>query len=119
MLSAFAARSLRPKRIPRNPMTRFALWIAVASVMAACVDRTPKSLGAPFNENSVSVAEGKRADIGSSVTLRGTLTEKCPVAGCWFVLRDQSGVIKVETRDAGFVVVDVPLHASVTVAGRL
>jgi hypothetical protein len=28
-------------------------------------------------------------------------------------------VIKVDTKDAGFVVVDVPLQASLTVAGRL
>jgi hypothetical protein len=35
------------------------------------------------------------------------------------MLRDESGVIKVDTKDAGFVVVDVPLQMSVTVAGRV
>ncbi len=35
------------------------------------------------------------------------------------MLRDESGVIKVDTKDAGFVVVDVPLQVSVTVAGRV
>jgi hypothetical protein len=47
------------------------------------------------------------------------MIEKCPEAGCWFVLRDESGAIKVDTKDAGFVVVGVPLQVSLTVAGRL
>jgi len=47
------------------------------------------------------------------------MTQKCPVAGCWFMLRDDTGTIKVDTKNAGFVVVDVPLNASMTVAGRV
>lgn len=47
------------------------------------------------------------------------MTKKCPVAGCWFMLHDESGTIKVDTKNAGFVVVDVPLNSRITVAGRL
>jgi len=47
------------------------------------------------------------------------MIEKCPTAGCWFRLRDSTGVIKVDTKSAGFVVVDVPLEAKITVAGRV
>ena len=47
------------------------------------------------------------------------MIEKCPIAGCWFRLRDQTGVIKVDTKSAGFVVVDVPLERQVTVAGKV
>jgi len=52
-------------------------------------------------------------------TLSGVMIEKCPTAGCWFRLRDSTGVIKVDTKSAGFVVVDVPLEAKITVAGRV
>ena len=53
------------------------------------------------------------------VTLNGVMIEKCPVAGCWFRLRDRTGVIKVDTKPAGFVVVKVPLETTVTVAGKV
>ena len=53
------------------------------------------------------------------VTVHGALIEKCPVAGCWFRLRDGTGVIKVDTKSAGFVVVNVPLESQLTVAGKV
>lgn len=58
-------------------------------------------------------------DTPPQVTLRGVMVEKCPVAGCWFRLRDQTGIIKVDTKRAGFVVVNVPLEGTVTVAGKV
>ena len=35
------------------------------------------------------------------------------------MLRDKTGAIKVDTKDAGFVVTDVPVGAPVTVSGTL
>ena len=35
------------------------------------------------------------------------------------MLRDADGTIKVDTKNAGFVVVNVPLRSTVTVAGRV
>jgi len=61
----------------------------------------------------------RAGDTAPSVVLAGVMVEKCPVAGCWFRLRDQTGVIKVDTRNAGFVVVKIPLEAKVTVAGNV
>lgn len=61
----------------------------------------------------------KAGDTPTQVTLSGVLIEKCPVAGCWFRLRDNSGVVKVDTKAAGFVVVDVPLEKQMTVAGKV
>jgi uncharacterized protein YdeI (BOF family) len=52
------------------------------------------------------------------VTVRGVMIEKCPVAGCWFRLRDSTGVIKVDTKSARFAVVNVPLESQMTVAGK-
>ena len=56
---------------------------------------------------------------GAPITVKGTMVEKCPVAGCWFMLRDKSGVIRVDTKNAGFVVLDVPLNTPVKVSGTL
>lgn len=53
------------------------------------------------------------------VTLRGAIVEKCPTAGCWFILKDQTGLIKVDTKAAGFVVTQIPLDTIVTVSGKL
>ncbi len=54
-----------------------------------------------------------------TVTLRGEMVEKCPVAGCWFKLRDQTGIVRVDTKAAGFVVSDVSLHTQMTVQGKV
>jgi len=58
-------------------------------------------------------------DTPRQVTLSGQMIEKCPVAGCWFKLRDETGTIKVDTRSAGFVVVKVPLDSKVVVSGKI
>lgn len=47
------------------------------------------------------------------------MIEKCPVAGCWFRLQDNTATIKVDTKSAGFVVTDVPLQTTVTVSGKV
>lgn len=60
-----------------------------------------------------------QASPNSLVVLQGTLTKKCPVAGCWFMLQDSTGTIKVDTKNAGFVVTDIPLKTSVNIAGRV
>ncbi len=54
----------------------------------------------------------------AQVVMRGTMIEKCPVAGCWFRLQDPSGTIKVDTKAAGFVVSRIPVGATVTVGGK-
>ena len=56
---------------------------------------------------------------GKSVTLSGEMTEKCPVAGCWFMLKDKTGIVRVDTKASGFVVSDVPLHSTLTVTGTV
>ena len=60
----------------------------------------------------------KAGNTPPQVTVRGVMIEKCPVAGCWFRLRDGTGVIMVDTKSAGFVVVNVPLESALTVAGK-
>lgn len=66
--------------------------------------------------NIIAVRAG---DAPANVTLTGKLVEKCPTAGCWFYLQDATGIIKVDTKAAGFVVVNVPLQSMVTVSGKV
>lgn len=61
----------------------------------------------------------RAGDTPSELLIQGKLVEKCPQAGCWFRVQDGSGIVKVDTKTAGFVVTDVPLETVVTVAGKL
>ena len=47
------------------------------------------------------------------------MTKKCPVVGCWFMLTEGSRTIKVDTKEAGFVVTDVPVDTKMIVSGRI
>ena len=86
-------------------------WAAVAAA--------PAVLGtAPADTPVVTVAQAGRLTSATPVALQGEMIEKCPVAGCWFKLRDQTGVVRVDTKAAGFVVTDVPLHTQMRVQGR-
>ena len=35
------------------------------------------------------------------------------------MLKDKTGVVRVDTKSAGFVVSDVPLHTTMTVSGQI
>ncbi len=61
----------------------------------------------------------RAGDTPPQVTIRGVMIEKCPEAGCWLRVRDNTGVIRVDTKSSGFVVVNVPLESQVTVSGKI
>jgi uncharacterized protein YdeI (BOF family) len=61
----------------------------------------------------------RQAAAHAPVTVHGTMVEKCPVAGCWFILQDGTGRVRVDLKNAGFVVTDQPLGRPVTVSGTL
>lgn len=69
--------------------------------------------------SAVTVKELEKTSKAQKVTVRGEMIEKCPVAGCWFVLKDKTGTVRVDTKAAGFVVIDVPLHTEMTVSGSV
>lgn len=75
-------------------------------------------MGVPPTATASTIAAALAAAPGT-VTVEGAMIEKCPVAGCWFVIRDSSGTLKVDTKSAGFVVTEVPLQQRVTVTGTL
>jgi len=95
------------------------LALVFTVILAGCGSPSATILGRAPEGDPGSVAGVRAAPESSPATLCGVMVEKCPVAGCWFILRDDTGTIKVDTKDAGFVVVDVPLKTVMTVTGRV
>ena len=93
--------------------------VAAVLLSFGCERRHERKLGHAFEGEIISIATAKQLHPDSSAVVHGRLTEKCPVAGCWFVLHDSAGTIRVDTKSAGFVVVDIPLQTLVTVAGKI
>jgi uncharacterized protein YdeI (BOF family) len=86
---------------------------------AGCGQAKGKVLGKAPDGDLRTVLAARAGDTPQKVKLEGILVEKCPVAGCWFRLQDDTGVIKVDTKSAGFVVTEIPLQTKISVAGRL
>ena len=92
----------------------------VLLVQFGCRKAAQNTLGSPpAAVASMTALTASRAKQGERCTLHGEMIEKCPTAGCWFVLKDRSGTIHVDTKSAGFVVTSVPTHTEVTVTGVL
>lgn len=90
---------------------------ALPLLLTACSGGGSHTLGAPLTQASVTTVRDLKP-AAQPVALHGTMVEKCPVAGCWFMLRDKTGLVKVDTKGAGFVVSSVPLNTEVTVQGK-
>lgn len=108
-------------------MTRVAnlgCCLLIASALAGCGSHQAALLGKPpaaaVSSLAVSpVATAQHAKLAQVVKLTGTMSEKCPIAGCWFYMFDKTGKIKVDTKAAGFTVAEVPLQSQVTVTGKV
>lgn len=99
-------------------MRGLALFLGIF-LLFGCAQNNPKTLGKAPQGPAIKISLAKAKGDSATVTLYGTMIQKCPVAGCWFNLRDETGVIKVDTKAANFVVLDVPLQTSVTVSGLI
>ena len=100
-------------------MRVFAVLFAGILVSFGCSKREGLILGQAPKGDPCTITTVKTVGAGSSVVLNGTMIEKCPVAGCWFRLRDDTGTIKVDTRSAGFVVANIPVNSKLVVSGKL
>jgi uncharacterized protein YdeI (BOF family) len=94
------------------PLIAGALFLA-----SGCGVRQSSHLGATVDASHLTAVKGIEHASGP-ITLRGTMVEKCPVAACWFRLKDDTGVVKVDVKTSNFTVADVPLGATVTVTGK-
>jgi uncharacterized protein YdeI (BOF family) len=90
---------------------------ALGSALCGCAPSGSRSLGAGPEGTLTTVAAARSAT--ETITLTGRMTEKCPVAACWFKLQDKTGVVTVDVKAAGFVVSDVPVGATVTAYGKM
>lgn len=96
----------------------FQLVVFLALGVVGCHPKE-RVLGKLSGDRPSTILAVNAGDAPTKVLLQGTMIDKCPQAGCWFHLDDGTGVIKVDTKDAGFVVTDVPLNSKVKVAGSL
>jgi uncharacterized protein YdeI (BOF family) len=96
---------------------KIALQALALITLAGCSGSPSKVMGAPPSPTPVTLVSNVKPAGSSAITVQGTMIEKCPVAGCWFKLRDKTGVIKIDTKSAGFVVSEVPLNTEVIVSG--
>lgn len=92
-----------------------AMLTAGALALSGCAHSSATVLGKdPGTTHPTVVRDLKPA---SQVTLAGVMIEKCPTAGCWFMLKDGTGVVRVDTKSAGFTVTNVAVNTPVTVRG--
>ena len=90
---------------------RAVLSVITFIALSGCGSRPETTRGAALPAVAISnVVQLTQVERTKPVLLRGEMIDKCPVAGCWFMLRDKTGIVRVDTKAAGFVVSDVPLH---------
>lgn len=94
------------------------LAIAWMCLGPGCAEQGSTVLGQSPPGEPLSLSDARSIPNNKELVLMGTLVEKCPEAGCWFVLKDPGGTVKVDTKTAGFVAVDIPLNRRLTVVGR-
>ena len=93
--------------------------VTVAFVSGGCSEQGAKkdSVGSAGKFDRLALVQKMKPK--TQVTAHGTMVEKCPLAGCWFVLRDQTGTIKVDLKATKQTVINTPLNSTVTVSGTV
>ena|SRR6266481_4855320 len=95
------------------------LFLVLSLGAVGCHNPHGTVLGKVPKASPATVLAIRAGDTPPLVTISGVMVEKCPVAGCWLKVQDSTGTIMVDTKTAGFVVVNVPLDSKVTVAGKI
>lgn len=94
--------------------------VSISALTFGCHSEPQRLLGASFKEAPPTAIQTLSSNTSPTpVIVQGEMIEKCPVAGCWFMLKDKTGVVRVDTKNAGFVISEVPLHTRMTVAGTV
>nr|WP_246385710.1 hypothetical protein [Armatimonas rosea] len=94
-----------------------AALVLLGALVQGCQQAGSRLLGSKQAEAKPStVAALKTAT--APIALKGTMTDKCPTAACWFHLKDATGVVKVDVKAAGFTVTEIPNGAALQVSGR-
>lgn len=110
---------MRPFSHRRQVRTRPGVALLSAAFLFTGCDRAgSRVLGTAPSAPATTVAAARTSPDSAPVTVAGVMVEKCPEAGCWFFLEDGTGRVKVDTKTAGFVVVEVPLRCRMEVVGQ-
>ena len=51
---------------------------------------------------TVAIADITPERLGQTVAIEGTIVQECPHTGCWAIIRDASGRIRIDTQAGGF-----------------
>ena len=68
---------------------------------------------------TVSIGDLNETHLGHTVAIEGTIVTECPHSGCWAVIEDGTGQIRIDTQRGGFA---LPLHregSRIRVVGEL
>lgn len=57
---------------------------------------------APVTGPIMKIADITDAHVGQTVTIEGIIDQECPHSGCWAVIKDDSGQIRIDTQKGGF-----------------
>lgn len=109
-------------------MSKIIVILVVAALIGGCIyvfrggGSNELGRGVPEGAQIISVQEilshGK-AWAAKEVTIKGTMSQKCPTTGCWFYVKDDTGEIRVDTAPSGFTITEIPLGKTVTVHGKV
>ena len=95
------------------------VFATLLMMVAGCAQEKPAAILGTRPSDAAPVHIASLTKSKQPQTISGTMIDKCPVAGCWFHVKDSTGVIKVDTKNSGFVVTDVPINSHVTVTGLM
>ena len=116
-------------------MSKIISIVAIAAVVVGgiwYVARTPQAAASPTTMDAQGAAPALDPGLtttpigkltaeqkGNKVQIEGTIAQECPHTGCWAVVKDNTGQIRIDTNDAGFA---PPLHREghkIKVQGKL
>ena len=79
--------------------------VAVAAGAWYVLRPQTQTLGSPTAGATLETTEigGLKQDsAGQTVQIEGTIAKECPHTGCWAVVRDETGEIRIDTQEGGF-----------------
>ena len=60
---------------------------------------------------------GKPKADTDKTAISGKVVEVCPTAGCWFRIKTDKGIVRIELKNAGFVATGIPIGTDVQAWG--
>ncbi len=71
------------------------------------------------NVEHVNIGEISEENAGQTVAIHGRIKTLCPTTGCWAVIEDGSGEIRIDTQKGGFALPPRSLGSRIDVVGEV